>query len=97
MIPVPIPDECVPPGCRRVVIGPPDGDPTGDIRAVESVVGIDESTGQIRMAMLVALEPGELERLQRTPAVWLTILGDHLHPFALHVADAEEWPADAGT
>jgi hypothetical protein len=93
MIPVPIPDHCVPPGCERIVIGPADGDPTGDVRAVEAVVGIDEATREMRIAVLVELEPGELERLHRTPGIWLTFRTNQISPFSLHVADAEEWPA----
>jgi hypothetical protein len=91
VIPIPIPDDCVPPGCRRLVIGPADGDPTGDIRPVEAVVGIDEPTGEPRITVLVELEDGELDRLRRTPAIWLTFRANQLSPFALHVADAEEW------
>lgn len=90
MIPIPVPDHCVPPGCKRLVFGPPDGDPTGDVRPVEAVVGIVD--GAPRIAVLVQVEDGELERLQQTGAVWLTVMADHLVPFSLHVADAEEWP-----
>lgn len=86
MVPVPIPDACVPPGCKRMVIGPPDGDPTGDIRPVEAVVGIDEVQG-VTIAVLVQLEDGDLERLAETPAVWLTMWTTQIPPFAVHVAD----------
>lgn len=87
MTPVPIPDDCVPPGCKRVVFGPPDGDPTGDVRPVEAVVGIDEQTSELRIAVLVALEDGDLERLAECGAVWLTTCADHLHPFSVDIAD----------
>jgi hypothetical protein len=94
VIPVPIPDDCVPAGCVRKVIGPPDGDPTGDIRPVETVIGVVD--GEMRIAVLVELEDGDLERLQHTPAIWLTMVGNHLHPFSMHIADGDEWGTDAG-
>jgi hypothetical protein len=97
VIPIPVPDYCVGEFCRRMVIGPPSGDLTDDTcRAVEAVVGLVDD--RPRIAVLVALEAGELERLNAmsTPAVWLTVMADHLVPFALHVADAEDWPDSAG-
>lgn len=75
----------MPPGCIRKVFGPPDGDPTGTIRPVEGVIGMVD--GEMRIALLLGLEDGDLERLERTPAVWLTFMANHLHPFAVHVAD----------
>jgi hypothetical protein len=86
--PVPIPDAAVPPGCKRVVIGPPDGDPTGEVRAVEAVVGMTDDG--MRICVLVALDDGELERLAAHPAVWLTFAANQIPPFALHVADGAE-------
>lgn len=88
MIPIPIPDHCVPPGCVRKVFGPPDGDPTGDIRPVEGLVGLVD--GQMRIALLLELENGDLERLQRTPSIWLTTMSNHLHPFDVRIADDVE-------
>lgn len=93
MTPVPVPDECVPPGCKRVVFGPPDGDPTGDVRAVEGIVGMVDD--EMRIAVLIELDDGDLERLQTTPAIWLTTMSNHLHPFAVHVADDRDL-RDAG-
>lgn len=90
MQPVPIPDHCVPAGCVRKVIGPPDGDVTGDIRAVEAVLGMVD--GEMRIALLIELDDGELERLADVGGFWLTFMANHLHPFALHVADDQEWP-----
>lgn len=83
----------MPPGCKRVVFGPPDGDPTGDVRAVEGVVGMVDD--QMRIALLIQLDGSDLERLQSTPAIWLTMMANHLHPFAVHIADGQELP-DAG-
>lgn len=93
MIPIPVPDHCVPAGCKRIVIAGPNGDLTDDqIRPVEAVVGIVDDEPLI--CVLVELEAGELARLAalERPAVWLTVRADHLVPFSLHVADAEEWP-----
>ena len=92
MIPIPIPDHCVPEGARRLVIGPPDGDLLNDtIRPVEAVAAIVDQ--QVHICVLVALEPGELARLAaiEKPAIWLTMLTPQIPPFMLHVADAEEW------
>ena len=90
MIPIPIPDECVPAGCTRMVIGPPDGDPTGDVRPVEAVAGIDTDRG-VTIAMLIQLEDGDLERLAQTPAFWLTMWTTQIPPFAVHIADGADW------
>jgi hypothetical protein len=89
VIPIPIPNAAVPDNCRRVVIGPPDGDPTGDVRPVEAVVGVDEQH-RLAFAMLVRLEDGELDRLREMPAVWLTMWTHQIPAFALHIADAGE-------
>lgn len=103
MIPIPIPDSLIttdrdhldlsiPGTLKRVVIGPPDGDPTGDIRPVESLVGHDPERGLI-YTMLVALQPGEIERLIEMrdhglePAVWLSLNTDQISPFSLEIAD----------
>jgi hypothetical protein len=91
--PIPIPDECVPPGCKRFVIAPPDGDLTNDrIRPVEAVAGIVER--EVRITMLVALEPGELARLgamadDGTPAIWLTMITKQIPPFMVEIADGQ--------
>jgi hypothetical protein len=70
-----IPSEVVWPGAERVVVGPPDGDPTGPIRAVEAVVDVSESTGVPRLSVRCALEDGELERLAAGEHVWVTFYG----------------------
>lgn len=92
MRPIPIEDHLVPPGCKRVVIGPPDGDPTGDVRPVEAAVGIVD--GGPRICMLVELEDGDLERLAHTPAIWLTMLTGQIPPWMMHIADGQDWEAE---
>ena len=94
MIPVPIPDDVIPEGCKRYVIAPPDGDMLNDrIRSVEAVAGVVD--GHVTMGMLIALEPGDLERLQAlqadgfTPAVWLTMLTNQIPAFAVEIADGQ--------
>lgn len=93
MRPVPIPDHLVPPGCRRLVIGPPDGDPTGNIRPVEAIAGIVD--GVPNVVMLIELEDGDLERLTETPAVWLTMQTGQIPPWSIDIADLTAWD-DAG-
>lgn len=94
MIPVPIPDDAIPEGCKRFVVSPPDGDLTNDqIRPVEAVAGI--VNGHVTMAMLVAFEPGDLDRLRKLeedgyqPAVWLTMLTHQIPAFAVEIADGQ--------
>lgn len=89
MTPVPIPDECVPEGCKRLVIGPPDGDPTGTVRPVEAVAGL--AADGVRIAVLLELEDGDLERLADHPAVWLTFMTNQIPAFAVEVADGQGW------
>jgi hypothetical protein len=92
MRPVPIPDDLIWEGARRVVFAPPDGDPTGEIRPVETLVDVGQSTGHPRICVRLVLEDGDLERLAEDPHVWLTWYGDHLHPFDVVVVDPEGAP-----
>lgn len=92
MRPIPIPDHCVGPGTRRVVIAPPDGDFCNPkISAVEALAAIVDDG--LCMTMLVALEDGDLKRLRDmardggTPAVWLSMYCAQIPPFAVEVAD----------
>lgn len=95
MRPIPIPDECVGPGVKRLVIGPPDGDLTNDrIRPVEALAGVVDD--EVRIVVLVAFEDGELDRLRQmadggtgpgTAAIWLTMSTPQIPPFAVEVAD----------
>lgn len=81
---IPIPDGAVWEGGERVVIGPPDGDPTGEIRAVEAIVDVSASTGIRRFSMCCALEEGDLEKLAAGGHVWVTLYG-HMIPFSVDV------------
>jgi hypothetical protein len=82
---VPIPDAFVWPGAVRKVIaggpgGRPDGfDETGRIAPCEALIDVDDLGP--RFSMLVELEPGELEKLQREPRFWLVIHSPVLVPF----------------
>lgn len=89
MRPVPIPDELVQGHLRRHVVAAPDGDLTNDrVRAVEVLAGVDPELG-ICQTMLVALDPGDIDRLNRmaVPAVWLSMYTPQLPVFNLEVAD----------
>ena len=102
MIPIPIPDNIavadgavdltVPGTLRRVVISPPDGDLTGDIRPVEALVGLDPAHGTV-VTLLIALEDGDLQRLREmakddgTPAVWHSMYTNQIPAFAVEIAD----------
>jgi len=84
VIPVPIPTELVWPGGRRLVIGPPNGDPTDEqIRSVEAIVDAD-ALGRC-FWMRIELEAGDLEQLQADPHFWLVIRGHQLAPFDLQL------------
>jgi hypothetical protein len=82
----PIPDDAVWSGAQRVVIGPPDGDPTGEIRAVEAVADVSPSTGVPVLSMRCALEPGDLEVLAAGGHVWVSFYGGAIVPFSVSVA-----------
>lgn len=79
-----IPDDAVWEGGHRVVIGPPDGDPTGEIRAVEAVA--EMSAGVPVLSMRCALEPGDLEVLAAGGCVWVSFYGGSIVPFSVSVA-----------
>lgn len=84
MIPTPIPDNEIWDGAVRRVIGPPSGDPTDTTcRSVEAL--IDSSTMGPRFNMRCELEPGDLAALASGGCVWVSIVGDHLHPFVVDV------------
>lgn len=71
MIPVPIPpDYQLAPFQRRLVVGPPDNDPTGEIRAVEAIVElVDDGHGhpQSRFHVLMELEHSDWTAWQLVP------------------------------
>jgi hypothetical protein len=82
--PVPIPNERLWQGTRRLVVGPAGGDPTDDrIRAVEVLSEITDM-GHVFWA-LIALEPGDIERLQQDPHFWLSIFAPQLVPFNVDI------------
>lgn len=89
MRPVPIADELIPEGCKRLVIAAPDGDLLNDeIRPIEAVVGLTEDRGPL-FAMLLQLEEGDLERLQACGGLWLSMYTNQLPPFAVEIADGQ--------
>lgn len=91
MRPIPIPDECIPEGCKRYVVAPPSGDLLDeDVSPVEVVAGITEGLG-VGQCVLIALEEGELERLaqRERPAIWLTMYTNQLPVFAIEIADGQ--------
>ncbi|PRY35374.1 hypothetical protein [Umezawaea tangerina] len=85
MRPVPIPDEAVWEGARRLVVGPPDDDPTGPIAAVEAVASVSASTGMPVLSVRCALEQGDLEQLAEGGCVWVSFYGGGMPPFAVDV------------
>jgi hypothetical protein len=90
--PRPIPDHCIPDGCRRYTIAPAPGDEE-HVDPVEAVAGIVDQ--QVRMSVLVELEHGDLERLADVGAVWITMATTQLPPFAVTIADDRDWPQEA--
>lgn len=89
MKPRPIPDHCVPDGCKRFTIAPAPGD-EDRVQPVEAVAGIVDD--QVRMSVLVELEDGDLERLAQVGALWLTFVTPQMPPFAVTIADDRDWP-----
>jgi len=85
MRPAPIPDELIWPGTQRMVFTAPDGDMTGPIRPVEACVNHLPS-GSRMIAVRCIPEEGDLEKLARGGAVWITFL-DELVPFDVTVTD----------
>lgn len=85
----PIPDSAVWEGARRIVIGPPDGDPTGEIRAVEAVVDRSPTTGSWVYSVRCALEEGDLDTLAAGGHVWISFY-DRMVPFSVDVVAPPE-------
>lgn len=81
----PIPDEAVWSGARRIVVGPPDGDPTGAIRPVEAILDESPSMGVPALSVRCALEPGDLARLAAGECVWVSFYGGGMPPFSVDV------------
>lgn len=83
MRPAPIEDDQIIPGTVRKVIGPPDGDLTGNIRPVEACMTRLES-GALTYSVRCILEDDDLEKLARGGAVWITFIG-LIPPFDIQV------------
>ncbi len=91
MVPVPIPaDYVLAPYQRRLVIGPPDNDPTGEIRSVEALhETVDDGAGQYsRYRVLVEVEAVDWQQWGMAPPeaparFWMVQLAPRLVPFAL--------------
>lgn len=87
----PIPDQEIPAGARRVVIGPPNGDLTGQqisdatITPVEAVVDRSNALGVPRFCVRFAFEDDELVELAEGRAtVWVAFYGS-IVPFTADV------------
>lgn len=87
MRPTPIPEDEVWDGGRRLVIGPPDGDPTNTtIAAVEAIVDQDELGTSFSMRMV--LDDDDVARITAGQRIfWYVQRGEHLHPFWVGWAD----------
>jgi hypothetical protein len=88
-----IPDNEIWAGASRIVMNPPNGDLTGDIRACEMVAEIHQ--GRPAYSARCVLEDGDLETLQAGGVVWLTFYGAVM-PFSVTVAPATGTPATTG-
>ncbi len=83
MRPSVIPDDEIFEDHARIVMGPPRGhDVTGDIRAVEMLVGPD----RVYRARII-LDPGDLERLAAGEPFWVSFWG-HVVPFDVSMTEA---------
>lgn len=85
---VPIEDAFITPGSVRKTIAPPNGDLTSDeCLPCDALIDVPSDEGMFagipRYRMRIKLEEGELERLQETGHLWLSIWGGSLVPFAL--------------
>lgn len=96
MRPVPIPDEAIWAGARRIVVAPPDGDLTNPVIApVEALadLALDDTPC---LSVRCVPEAGDIEALQAGGFVWLTFYGGLMPPFALTVLrDYSPYTGDA--
>lgn len=87
MRPTPIPEDEVWDGGQRLVIAPPDNDPTNTVIApVEAIIDQDELG--IRFCVRMVLDDTDAARIaagERT--FWYAQRGEHLHPFWIGWAD----------
>lgn len=80
MRPVPVPEELVWGGARRMVVVPPEGMEEW-ASPVEAV--ITEEDGLPCFYMLVRVEEEDFRSFERAPFFWLAIYGTRLSPFGL--------------
>ncbi len=102
MRPVPIPDHiwktAEASGGNRVIVGGPDGDPTGAVRPVEAlvygIVGFDEKNPDATVRALTVFhvaEKDDVEKFQAGGWIVITFLGDMV-PYEVGVAPAAPAP-----
>lgn len=85
MDPVPIPDGWAEAnGGQRVVFGPPDGDPTGDVRSCEAIVTADG------ISILIELDDDDRAKAAAGLPIWYTVLGHGLAPFSFQFAEPDD-------
>lgn len=75
-------------GGERTILGPANGDPTGDVRPVEVVVDHVSANGVIvpRFNMRVAVDHIDLEALRMGGHLWVSTLGCQMPPVAVGLA-----------
>lgn len=87
MRPTPIPDDEIMPDHRRIVVAPPEGhDVTGDIRAVEMLVTLNEETPIYRARWV--FDPEDIERIANGEPVWMSLWA-HVVPFDLALVEQQ--------
>lgn len=93
MRPAPIDDQTaeivasVWPGAQRVVVGPPGGNLDSQISPVEAMVHAHPDLPGVKLlSVRCVLDDGDLEKLARGGAVWLTFF-EHMVPFDVQVGE----------
>lgn len=87
MRPIPIPDDDVWEGGRRVAVGPPTMEDIDALFTVDAVIDIvklqhgEDLMEAPRYNMKIVLETGDLEALAKDPHFWLSIITTRLTPF----------------
>lgn len=85
MRPAPIPDDRIPPGAKRIVVGPPGNDLDSQVAPVEAVIYTSEFHPGKMISVRCILEENDLDNLHRGEAVWITFM-DTIVPFDVRVA-----------
>lgn len=89
MTPTPVPDEEMWEGTVRTVIGPPGNDLDSGIAPVEVLVDTVDGTPVIRIRCVI--EEHDVRRIAEGERVfWLSMYGDHLHPFSVDMPELPE-------